>query len=496
MSLTRKQKFLSLLGLVVTLYIWVGGWRTSPPLPPLNDDIVGTFIDQVLVQWRSLSTGIDQNTLKVVSRFSPQSDGLIFEGNFQLLHPQHSLQTLSHLQQGYIFTWKLNGETQEAEGRLTVRPDQLNHSLIWMITHEVNRNQSTWSITRTVDSLPPLPEEEWPILLESSLNSFCATYQNSIEIPQVIDLLNGARSGPIKLYCNRQNEIIGDSLLSRIQFKRNHQGKLEWITQLKTVEGLIKDRPLWDNKWIKGSTVEWPQSGAHGIIELSKIPVQGKIPLQANWITWRLSGVFVSPPNTQRQKVIHQDASLGEYVIQIKKGMLGPSVSHSIVPLQRDTALCSHLNRQIYTPSFYQLIQELKQSSMHRTPKDLSQKVISWLEDHIEITIRGGPPNPLQTLQRGDGDCNEQSLLYASLMCALNIEVQLVYGIVATSSSSMGYHAWAQYWDGTQWVEVDPLWRRQTVSAHHIALSKGEATAQSILKSVIGRINLKLIQWN
>ena len=100
----------------------------------------------------------------------------------------------------------------------------------------------------------------------------------------------------------------------------------------------------------------------------------------------------------------------------------------------------------------------------------------------------------LEAIDSRAGDCNEQSATFVTLCRAAGISAEQIFGLVPTEGG-MGYHAWARVWLNGRWVEVDPLWRQRTVDAGHIAFSAGDASAQGVLRTLLGRTRFRVLAW-
>ena len=58
-------------------------------------------------------------------------------------------------------------------------------------------------------------------------------------------------------------------------------------------------------------------------------------------------------------------------------------------------------------------------------------------------------------LARGSGDCGEHALVFVALCHAAGIPARPVFGLI-TAPWMTAPHAWAEAWDGTGWLPVDP----------------------------------------
>jgi transglutaminase-like putative cysteine protease len=80
--------------------------------------------------------------------------------------------------------------------------------------------------------------------------------------------------------------------------------------------------------------------------------------------------------------------------------------------------------------------------------------------DYVQAHYGGLPKHSLATLRDGWGDCDEQSMLYISLLRAVGIPARLEMGMLYDQQhNTWGGHAWMQVYipagEGSSWYNVD-----------------------------------------
>ncbi len=120
--------------------------------------------------------------------------------------------------------------------------------------------------------------------------------------------------------------------------------------------------------------------------------------------------------------------------------------------------------------------------------KNLMYKVFNYLSKEASVTI----PSAIEVLHNKRGDCNEHSILYASLLRAIGIPSEIVVGLIY-QEGYFWYHAWnAVYLN--KWIFVDPTYFEFPASCLHIMLKTGEIERQAEVAGVVGKIEIEVIE--
>ncbi len=116
--------------------------------------------------------------------------------------------------------------------------------------------------------------------------------------------------------------------------------------------------------------------------------------------------------------------------------------------------------------------------------------VFKYLEKKPTVTI----PSAVEVLESRRGDCNEHSVLFGAIARAAGIPSRVVVGLIY-SNGAYFYHAWNAVWIGDRWVFVDPIFNEFPASARHIMLKTGGIDRQTEIISIVGRIKIKVLDF-
>jgi len=130
--------------------------------------------------------------------------------------------------------------------------------------------------------------------------------------------------------------------------------------------------------------------------------------------------------------------------------------------------------------------------SENDAPVKKAQKLIEWIHKNIEKRPVLSLPDALSTLENRVGDCNEHAVLLAALARATGIPAKVEAGLVYLKGRFY-YHAWNLLYLG-RWITADSLFGQMPADVTHIRFSGGTQKQQLDLMSIIGKVELKIIE--
>jgi hypothetical protein len=119
--------------------------------------------------------------------------------------------------------------------------------------------------------------------------------------------------------------------------------------------------------------------------------------------------------------------------------------------------------------------------------------ISSWVYENLAKRPTLSIPNALEVYKLRAGDCNEHSALFAALARAAGIPTRIVSGLLYTKGRFF-YHAWNEVYVG-EWVAVDSLLNQIPADPTHIRLIVGELDRQVQLVRVIGRLGIRVLDY-
>ncbi len=117
-----------------------------------------------------------------------------------------------------------------------------------------------------------------------------------------------------------------------------------------------------------------------------------------------------------------------------------------------------------------------------------------WVYKNIEKDYAVSLPSAVEVLRVKRGDCNEHSALYTALARAVGIPTKICLGIVY-NKGMFYYHAWPAVYLNNCWQPIDPTLNQYPADATHIKLLHGSFDAQASLMRVVGKLEVKLIEY-
>lgn len=104
-----------------------------------------------------------------------------------------------------------------------------------------------------------------------------------------------------------------------------------------------------------------------------------------------------------------------------------------------------------------------------KTDNDKVTALMTFVHDNIKPKEGENPYEKLTTLQRiqkGVGWCNHQAVIFMHLGYYAGLRTQLLY--LQNDDASASPHTIAEYWNGKEWIIIDPLFMITGVSREDI----------------------------
>jgi hypothetical protein len=119
--------------------------------------------------------------------------------------------------------------------------------------------------------------------------------------------------------------------------------------------------------------------------------------------------------------------------------------------------------------------------------------ISSWVYQNLEKRPTLSIPNALAVYEMRAGDCNEHSVLFAALARSVGIPTKIAAGLLYTEGRFF-YHAWNEVYLG-EWIAVDPLMNQVPADPTHVRLITGELDRQVELVRALGRLSIKVLDY-
>jgi len=128
-----------------------------------------------------------------------------------------------------------------------------------------------------------------------------------------------------------------------------------------------------------------------------------------------------------------------------------------------------------------------------KEPRAAVEKLVRWVAGSITDTVTDSR-SPVETLEKGSGNCQSHARLYASLARAGGIPTRFVSGLVWAEGKGFLYHSWAESYVGF-WLPVDPTFGEVPANATHVKLVEGDSPDDlAPLAGVIGVIKARVLR--
>lgn len=122
------------------------------------------------------------------------------------------------------------------------------------------------------------------------------------------------------------------------------------------------------------------------------------------------------------------------------------------------------------------------------------ERIKDWVYNYIEKKPTVTIPSAVEVLESRRGDCNEHAVLFGAVARAAGIPTKIVVGLIYANGAYY-YHAWNAVWIDRRWIFVDSIFNEFPASARHIMLKTGGIDKQTEIISIVGRIKIKIIDF-
>jgi len=126
-----------------------------------------------------------------------------------------------------------------------------------------------------------------------------------------------------------------------------------------------------------------------------------------------------------------------------------------LIPSCLSTQLDDQVNKELL-----EVAKQLNGTTIFETLKN----TIDYLEETILYKEYYYSRGNTLTWYEKEGDCTDKTELSTRLLNMNGIKTKNVYGMVKTTDDYWGLHNWFEYWNGTQWINVDdPYFKRMII---------------------------------
>lgn len=193
-------------------------------------------------------------------------------------------------------------------------------------------------------------------------------------------------------------------------------------------------------------------------------------------------------PNFANQRVLEARGDTAIISIEYPKNLNG---STSPPPSQLSHYLKPTQFLEVDDPEIVNLAKEITKNA--KTDLEKSKAIFDWVYKNLEKRGSVTIPTAKQVLRDRYGDCNEHATLYAALARAAGIPTEIMVGLIY-QGDGFYYHAWNVSWIGGRWVPIDPVYGEFPARPYRITLQQGSLEKQATIMSVIGSLNIEIIE--
>lgn len=194
-------------------------------------------------------------------------------------------------------------------------------------------------------------------------------------------------------------------------------------------------------------------------------------------------------PSDQHQSVKKEGAG---WVVDIHPPKLAPAKSATIAQAgkQKPEWLKPSMNIPSDSQTFKDLSKKIIKGETRVIPAALAIKSYVFGAMHPNAGI-GVLRDASEVLSSKEGVCRDYAILTVTLMRAAGIPARLCSGVV-NWQGDFYYHAWAEVWDGTNWIGIDSTVAQKQLSAGHLKLAQGNVE-QAFAFTFLDKVKIEVL---
>lgn len=207
-------------------------------------------------------------------------------------------------------------------------------------------------------------------------------------------------------------------------------------------------------------------------------------------LTLKITGRDLSGlPSDEHQGVRKQGAG---WIVDVHPPQLATAKSATISQAgkQKPEWLQPTLNIPSDSQTFKDLSRKIVKGETRVIPAALAIKSFVFAEMHPNAGI-GVLRDASEVLSSKEGVCRDYAILTVTLMRAAGIPAKLCSGVV-NWQGAFYYHAWAEVWDGKNWIGIDSTVAQKQLSAGHLKLAQGNVE-QAFAFTFLDKVKIEVL---
>ncbi|TET82878.1 transglutaminase domain-containing protein [candidate division TA06 bacterium] len=225
------------------------------------------------------------------------------------------------------------------------------------------------------------------------------------------------------------------------------------------------------------------------LLTLFSIPTEKLIadPRSVTYLKIEVEGVELDPEkiSNNRQHIVSTSP------LQIEITTVQPEAETEQIPEHLETYLGSEPLVQVDHPRIKATSDSIVKGQTD--PLEKWHAVVDWVYDNLEKSPTVSVPSAVDVLATKRGDCNEHAVLLAALLRSAGIPTTIATGVVYLAGSFY-YHAWNRVYVG-EWIDVDATFGQHIADATHLMLAEGGIENQASIANLLGKLNIKIVDY-
>ncbi|CAN5647782.1 hypothetical protein BH11ARM2_BH11ARM2_11680 [soil metagenome] len=232
-------------------------------------------------------------------------------------------------------------------------------------------------------------------------------------------------------------------------------------------------------------------SGTPDIADLNKVVPIGEIPneRETSYLKLRMTGDDVPTLATDAHQTATREGDA--LILEVHPVRFDPTATRTSVAGQQAEFLKPSLNLPSDRDRFVKLASKI--TAGQKTVRGTAVSIQRWVNGQmIPNAGMGVVRDAEQVLDSKEGVCRDYAVLTTTLLRSAGIPARLASGLIY-GEGAFYYHAWAEAWDGKNWVGVDSTLPEEKMSAVHLKLADGNVDS-AFTFSFLGKAKFEVLE--
>lgn len=222
----------------------------------------------------------------------------------------------------------------------------------------------------------------------------------------------------------------------------------------------------------------------------SRIIPQGQFPKQSNKLILRIEGGGLKALLSDWNQIVSRDEQ-GWLVTLLPSHKANREAKIG----EHDASFEKWLGDDVRVPATDDSIRKLVKEIVgdEKRIAVAAEKITDWIYANMGVNAGIGVlRDAREILKKPEGVCRDHAVLAGTLLRSAGIPTRFVNGLIYESDAYY-YHAWVEYWDGSNWIGLDTTRPSDHLSVRYLKTSQG-TVGEALTNFLLDGVRIKVVE--